>query len=134
MKKQVLGHASKQKCAYRTTYFEVVKFHITGNDSEYDFTDIYKAFRAYNSGREISVYIERHGFTLRKGLSLRVTTGATYSYGGENCGLSPAISQKWLGTWSAKAQPITEEELTRLINKHTKVNTIGDGWHEECNF
>ena len=126
-RKMVEGHASKQAPANRTTFFEVLKFHITGNSSEYDFSDFVKACNAYNSGREVTAYIERHGFRMRKGISERVKMDES-----RNCGMTPIITQRYIGTWKAKDQPFTQEDIAHLIRLTTELN--GKEWKEVCTF
>ena len=127
MKKQVEGHSSKQSPANRTTYFETLKFHISNSDASFDFTDIVKFERVYSSGREVSAYIERVGFTLRKGISDRTKMDET-----RNCGMIPVISQRHIGTWKRKDQPLTNEDFYKLCKAAASVS--GNPWKEECNF
>lgn len=127
MKKQVEGRASKQAPANRTTYFEVVKYHITGNDPAYDFEDILKAMRAYNSGREVTAYIERHGFAIRKGISDRTKCDPA-----RNCGMTPNISIKYIATFDRKHQPLTERVLNRIVK--IDANAKSEQWKELITF
>lgn len=127
MKKQIEGHASKQAPANRTTYFEILKFHIVGNDSSYDFTSLEKAMRVYNSGREIMAYIERHGFRLKKCVSMRTACDPS-----RECGLAPIITEKVIGVWSNKHNLITKGELDRLVKLSVETNL--KEWKEVCTF
>lgn len=77
-KKQVLGGKSKQAPANRTVYFEHVMFHITGNNSSFDFTDYNKFERVLESGREITAYYYRTGFTLYRNTSAVTPKDSTY--------------------------------------------------------
>lgn len=117
----------KQAPANRTTYFEVVKYHITGNQQCYDFTDIHKAIKAYNSGREITVYIERHGFRILKGLSERTKLDPD-----RNCGMTPQISVKNIATFDNKHHPLTEELLIKIITLDYETNS--NPWKETITF
>ena len=127
MKKQVEGHSSKQAPANRTTYFEILKFHITGNQEEYDFESIEKAFKAYNSGREITAYIERHGFRLQKGISERTKLDPD-----RNCGMTPNISKKRIGTWNNKSQLLTNKDVDKLVM--VSVEASMNPWKEAISF
>lgn len=126
-KKLVEGHASKQAPANRTTFFEILKFHITGNDERYDFSDIVKACKVYNSGREITAYIERHGFRLIKGISERTKLDPS-----RNNGLAPSITRRYLGTWKNTDQPMTEKDLEKLVRISAEVDL--EPWKEACTF
>jgi hypothetical protein len=110
MKKQVEGHTSKKAPANRTTYFEVVKYHITGTPENADFTDIFKAMKCYNAGREVTAYVERNGYAIRKGISERTKCDP-----GKNCGMSPNISKRYIATFNRKAQPLTQILLDHII-------------------
>jgi hypothetical protein len=126
-RKQVEGHASKQAPANRTTYFEILKFHIIGNDSKYDFTDLCKAMRVYNSGREIMAYIERHGFMLRKGISARTMCDPS-----RNCGMTPVITEKVIGVWSNKHNMLTQKDVDKLVKLSVETNL--KEWKEAISF
>lgn len=78
MKKQVEGRSSKQAPANRTVWFEHVMFHITGNDSSYDFDDVEKAITNIKSGREVTAYYYREGFTLHRGSEVVTPRDTTY--------------------------------------------------------
>ena len=126
-RKQVEGRASKQAPANRTTYFETLMFHITGNDEAFDFSDICKAFRSYNSGREITAYVERNGFAIRKGISERTKCDPD-----RNCGMTPNISRRYIGTWKNNDQPITRKDLDKLIRISASVEL--EAWKEAISF